>query len=156
LRASLPVFAAFGEADHIISIEDVQRFRNCLEANRSCYHIHIYDGAPHGWLNDTMPGRYRKPQADAGWAAQQRFLSKVFAGGYDAKQASWRFESERAWVMISPRTCAWSRGIAHVNWASRVISALMILETGQVLGFGGQFVRTWLHSLLRHRASRVS
>jgi carboxymethylenebutenolidase len=89
-----PVFAAFGEADHIISIEDVQRFRNCLEANRKSYDIHIYDGAPHGWLNDTMPGRYRKPQADAGWAAQQRFLSKVFAGGYDAKRASWRFESD--------------------------------------------------------------
>lgn len=89
-----PVFAAFGEADHIISIDDVQRFRNCLEANRKSYDIHIYEGAPHGWLNDTMPGRYRKPQADAGWAAQQRFLSRVFAGGYDPKRASWRFESE--------------------------------------------------------------
>jgi len=91
---SCPVFAAFGEADHIISIEDVQRLRNCLEANRKSYEMHIYEGAPHGWLNDTMPGRYRKPQADAGWAAQQRFLSKVFAGGYDAKRASWRFESD--------------------------------------------------------------
>jgi carboxymethylenebutenolidase len=91
-----PVFAAFGEADHIISIEDVQRFRNRLEANHKSYDIHLYEGAPHGWLNDTMPGRYRKPQADAGWATQQRFLSKVFAGGYDGKRVSWRFESESA------------------------------------------------------------
>jgi len=91
-----PVFAAFGEADHIISIEDVQRLRNRLEANHKSYDIHLYEGAPHGWLNDTMPGRYRKPQADAGWAAQQRFLSKVFAGGYDRKRVSWRFESESA------------------------------------------------------------
>jgi carboxymethylenebutenolidase len=89
-----PVFAAFGEADHIISIEDVQRFRNTLEANRKSYDIHIYRGAPHGWLNDTMPGRYRRPQAEAGWAAQQRFLSEVFAGSYDPKRVSWRFESE--------------------------------------------------------------
>jgi carboxymethylenebutenolidase len=89
-----PVFAAFGEADHIISIGDVQRFRNCLEANHKSYDIHIYEGAPHGWLNDTMPGRYRKPQADAGWAAQQRFLSKVFADGYCPERVSWRFESE--------------------------------------------------------------
>jgi carboxymethylenebutenolidase len=89
-----PVFAAFGEADHIISIDDVQRFRNSLEANRKSYDIHIYEGAPHGWLNDTMPGRYRKPQADAAWAAQQRFLSRAFAGAYDAKRVSWRFESE--------------------------------------------------------------
>ena len=41
-----------------------------------------------------MPGRYRKPQADAGWTAQQRFLSEVFAGAYDSKRVSWRFESE--------------------------------------------------------------
>jgi carboxymethylenebutenolidase len=89
-----PVFAAFGEADHIISLEDVQRFRNRLEANHKSYDIHVYEGAPHGWLNDTMPGRYRKPQADAGWAAQQRFLTKVFTGGYDPQRVSWRFESE--------------------------------------------------------------
>ena len=89
-----PVFAAFGDADHIIAIEDVQRLRNSLEAHRKNYEIHIYKGAPHGWLNDTMPGRYRKPQADAGWAAQQRFLSEVFAGTYDPKRVSWRFESE--------------------------------------------------------------
>ena len=87
-------FRGLGEADHIISIEDVQRFRNILEANNKSYDIHIYKGAPHGWLNDTMPGRYRKPQADAGWGAQQRFLSEVFAGSYDPKRVSWRFESE--------------------------------------------------------------
>jgi carboxymethylenebutenolidase len=89
-----PVFGAFGEADHIISIEDVQRLRNRLEAHRKSYDIHLYAGAPHGWLNDTMPGRYRKPQAEAGWAAQQRFLSKVFAGGYDTKRVSWSFEGD--------------------------------------------------------------
>src|SRR5437660_7431009 len=46
-----PVFAAFGDADHIIAIEDVQRLRNSLEAHRKNYEIHIYKGAPHGWLN---------------------------------------------------------------------------------------------------------
>src|SRR5215813_11923847 len=89
-----PVFAAFGEADHIISIEDVQRFRNRLEASHKSYDIHIYEDAPHGWLNDTMPGRYRKPQADAGWAAQQRFLTEVFGGGYDPATIRWQFECE--------------------------------------------------------------
>jgi carboxymethylenebutenolidase len=89
-----PVFAAFGEADHIISIADVQRFRNILEANHKSYDIHLYKGAPHGWLNDTMPGRYRKRQADAGWGAQQSFLAEVFAGGYDPKHVRWRFEGE--------------------------------------------------------------
>jgi len=89
-----PVFAAFGEADHMISLDDVRRFRDALETHRKSYDIHVYKGAPHGWLNDTMPGRYRKAAAQAGWAAQQRFLSEVFGGGYDDKMVRWRFVSE--------------------------------------------------------------
>jgi carboxymethylenebutenolidase len=88
-----PVFGAFGEADHIISLDDVLRFRNCLEANHKSYAIHVYKGAPHGWLNDTMPGRYRKPQAEAGWAAQQEFLADVFGGRY-AGTIRWQFACE--------------------------------------------------------------
>jgi carboxymethylenebutenolidase len=89
-----PTFAAFGEADHIISLDDVRRFRNAFEAHNKSYDIRIYKGAPHGWLNDTMPGRYRKREADAGWAAQQQFLSDVFAGAYHAGTIRWRFECE--------------------------------------------------------------
>ena len=74
-----PVFGAFGASDHIIAIEDVQRMRNCLEANKKSYDIHVYADAPHGWLNDTMPGRYRKPQAEQGWADQQKFLARVLS-----------------------------------------------------------------------------
>ena len=93
-KVPCPVFGAFGETDHIISLDDVRRFRDSLERHRKSYDIHIYKGAPHGWLNDTMPGRYRKPQADAGWAAQQRFLTEVFGGGYDPKTVRWQFECE--------------------------------------------------------------
>jgi carboxymethylenebutenolidase len=89
-----PVFGAFGAADHIISIDDVRRFRDALEAHKKTYEIHVYAGAPHGWLNDTMPGRYRAPQADAGWADQQQFLKRVFGGGFKRDLVSWRFESE--------------------------------------------------------------
>lgn len=88
-----PVFGAFGSADHIISIEDVLRFRDALERYRKSYDIHIYADAPHGWLNDTMPGRYRAPQADAGWADQQVFLKRVFSGDYKPDDVSWRFDS---------------------------------------------------------------
>jgi carboxymethylenebutenolidase len=86
-----PVFGAFGEGDHIISLDDVRRFRDSLEHHQKSYDIHVYKGAPHGWLNDTMPGRYRKAEAEAGWAAQQRFLTDVFGGGYDGKTIRWRF-----------------------------------------------------------------
>jgi carboxymethylenebutenolidase len=93
-KVPCPVFGAFGETDHIISLDDVRRFRDSLERHRKTYDIHIYKDAPHGWLNDTMPGRYRKPQADAGWAAQQRFLTEVLAPNYDSNTVRWRFECE--------------------------------------------------------------
>ena len=89
-----PVFGAFGADDHLISIEDVRRFRNALEEHNKSHEIHVYSGAPHGWLNDTMPGRYRKAQADSAWAAQQRFLREVFAGEWPSDRVRWRFESE--------------------------------------------------------------
>jgi carboxymethylenebutenolidase len=89
-----PVFAAFGETDHIISLDDVRRFRNALETRKKTYEINVYKGAPHGWLNDTMPGRYRKAQADAAWAAQQSFLSEVFGRGFDGKTVHWRFRCD--------------------------------------------------------------
>ncbi len=93
-KIKCPVFAAFGALDHIIAVEDVCRMRNAFEKNLISYDIHIYAGAPHGWLNDTMPGRYRKPQADAAWAAQQAFLKQVMALDYKADLVSWRFESD--------------------------------------------------------------
>ena len=89
-----PVFGAFGSDDHIISIDDVRRLRNALEQHKKSYEMHLYAGAPHGWLNDTMPGRYRKAQADAAWAAQQGFLKEVFAGEWPGNLVRWRFDSE--------------------------------------------------------------
>ncbi len=89
-----PVFGAFGSDDHLISVPDVCRFRDSLESHNRSYEIHLYGGAPHGWLNDTMPGRFRKAQADAAWSAQQHFLKAVFAGEWAPGQVRWRFESE--------------------------------------------------------------
>jgi len=89
-----PVFGAFGSDDHIISVDDVRRFRNALEEHKKSYEMHLYAGAPHGWLNNTMPGRYRRPQADAAWSAQQNFLKAVFAGEWSAKTVRWDFRSE--------------------------------------------------------------
>jgi len=92
-RIDCPVFGAFGSDDHIISVDDVRRFRDSLETHKKSYDIHLYAGAPHGWLNDTMPGRYRKAQADAAWAAQQAFLKAVFAGAWPRNRVCWRFDS---------------------------------------------------------------
>ena len=78
-----PVLGMFGETDHLIAIDDVRRLRDGLERHRKSYSIHVYRDAPHGWLNDTMPGRYRRAQAEAAWAHQRAFLQQVLAPGYD-------------------------------------------------------------------------
>jgi carboxymethylenebutenolidase len=78
-----PVLGMFGEADHLISIEDVRRLRDCLEQHGKTYRIRIYRDAPHGWLNDTMPGRYRRREAEAAWADQRAFLQEVLAPDCD-------------------------------------------------------------------------
>src|SRR5687767_8763853 len=93
-RVNCPVLGVFGEADHIISIDDVVRFRNCLEKARKNSHIRIYPDAPHGWLNDTMPGRYRKEAAKDAWSLMMAFLKKCFAGGWDRDRIVCKFESE--------------------------------------------------------------
>lgn len=90
-RIDCPVFGCFGEADHMISLDHVRHLRNSLEDNGKSYEIHVYKGAPHGWLNDTMPGRYRRAQAEAGLAAQFAFLREVFSPAHDREAVSWRF-----------------------------------------------------------------
>jgi carboxymethylenebutenolidase len=78
-----PVLGMFGETDHLISVDDIRRFRDCLERHGKTFDIHVYRDAPHGWLNDTMPGRYRRAQAEAAWADQRAFLQRVLAPDYD-------------------------------------------------------------------------
>lgn len=95
-KVSCPVLGVFGEADHIISIDDVARFRNCFEKYKKSCHIRIYRDAPHGWLNDTMPGRYRKQAANDAWKLMMAFLKKCFAGAWDRNRISCTYESDYA------------------------------------------------------------
>jgi carboxymethylenebutenolidase len=91
-----PVLGMFGETDHLISIDDVRRLRDCLERHDKTYDIHVYRDAPHGWLNDTMPGRYRRAQAEAAWADQRAFLHEVLAPSYDRAQRRQRYAADIA------------------------------------------------------------
>jgi carboxymethylenebutenolidase len=93
-QVNCPVLGIFGEADHIISIDDVVRFRNCLEKAKKNCHIRIYAGAPHGWLNDTMPGRYRKEAAKDAWNLIISFLRRYFAGGWNKDRITCTYQSD--------------------------------------------------------------
>jgi carboxymethylenebutenolidase len=92
-QVNCPVLGVFGEADHIISVDDVARFRNCFEKYKKSCHIRVYRDAPHGWLNDTMPGRYRKEAALDAWALMMSFLNKCFDGGWDKDRIFCVYES---------------------------------------------------------------
>ena len=91
-----PVLGMFGETDHLISLDDVRKLRECLERHRKSYEIHVYRDAPHGWLNDTMPGRYRRAQAEAAWDDQRAFLRAALATGRDRTQVCQRFVADVA------------------------------------------------------------
>jgi carboxymethylenebutenolidase len=93
-RLPCPLLGVFGESDHIISLEDVLRFRACLEQYRKSYHIRLYRDAPHGWLNDTMPGRYRKEAAQDAWRLLVSFLKKTLRNGRNKERIGWTFESD--------------------------------------------------------------
>jgi carboxymethylenebutenolidase len=94
VKINCPVLGIFGEADHIISVDDVVRLRNCFEREKKSYHVRLYRDAPHGWLNDTMPGRYRKEAAKDAWALMMTFLKKCFADGWDKERIFSTFESD--------------------------------------------------------------
>lgn len=89
-----PTLGVFGEADHTISIEDIRAFRAKLERYRKSYEFRLYPGMPHGWLNDTMPGRYRQKEAEAAWKLIMNFLDRVYTGGFPADQVRWRMAEQ--------------------------------------------------------------
>jgi carboxymethylenebutenolidase len=95
-RVQCPVLGVFGEADFLISLDDVGNFRAALERHRKSYHIKTFAGMPHGWLNDTMPGRYRPKEAEEAWRLGIDFLERVDSGGFPPDRVRWLFESDSA------------------------------------------------------------
>jgi len=92
---SAPGLYVFGEADHVISLDDVLRLKGTLEVQRKSYLMHIFPHVPHGWLNNTMPGRYRPHEADVAWLLLQGFLDDVFAGRWPQPgRVMWHFHSD--------------------------------------------------------------
>jgi carboxymethylenebutenolidase len=91
-----PALFVFGECDHLISLDHVRRVRGALEDGRRSYRMKVFPGMPHGWLNDTMPGRYRPQEAERAWRLLLAFLADVFSGRWPGGQVRWEFESASA------------------------------------------------------------
>ncbi len=91
-----PFLGLYGEADHSISVPDVIRLRNVLEKHDKSYRIKIFEDAPHGWLNNTMPGRYRKVAAENAMYEVVRFLKQnLSATSGRSNRVIWEFESNK-------------------------------------------------------------
>ena len=89
------VLGIFGERDHIISFDDVVRLRTALEGANRSYQLTIYADAPHGWLNDTMPGRYRPDIAKRTWDEVMDFLTRTLAHGRKRETIDWTFTARK-------------------------------------------------------------
>ena len=89
-----PLTAVFGELDNLIPLNNILRMCTVLAEARKSFGIRVYPDAPHGFLNDTMPGRYRGTQRDAAWNQITSFLRSVFAGEWKKDRAIWRFEAD--------------------------------------------------------------
>lgn len=89
-----PFLGLFGETDNHIPIRNVRRLRALLEQHGKSFEIALYEGAPHGFLNDTMKERYRPREAEAAWRRQMAFLEKAFSGGFDTARVEQRFAAD--------------------------------------------------------------
>ncbi len=78
-RLGAPVLGLFGERDHNIPVSEVCGFRDLLEASDKSYRIRMYEGAPHGFMNDTMPGRYHPFAETSAFLELDQFLAEQLA-----------------------------------------------------------------------------
>jgi carboxymethylenebutenolidase len=91
---SCPMVAVFGELDNLIPLNNIVRMVGVLANARKSFDVRVYAGAPHGFLNDTMPGRFRSEQTEAAWHQITTFLAAVFSGAHSKERVIWRFESD--------------------------------------------------------------
>ena len=81
-RVTAPVLGIFGEDDFVVSVEDMRRLRAVLEDHRKSYEFTLFPHMPHGWMNSTMPGRYRPAESEKAWAMIIDFLERVSCGSF--------------------------------------------------------------------------
>lgn len=90
----VPFLFLFGEKDHVISLDEVRRLRDAYESSKKSYRLRVFANMPHGWLNDTMPGRYRAAEAEEAWRGITRFSEEVFAGRWQRDRMRSEFMSD--------------------------------------------------------------
>ena len=93
-KVSCPVQGIFGELDNLVPVENVLRMCTVLAAAQKSFDVRVYADAPHGFLNDTMPGRYRADQTQTAWGQILSFLDVVLNQGWNKERVIWHVESD--------------------------------------------------------------
>ena len=95
-RVQAPILGIWGEDDSVVSVEDMRRLRDALESKRKTYEFTLFSHMPHGWMNSTMPGRYRPKESEQAWSMILEFMERVHAGEFPKDRVVWRFQSDIA------------------------------------------------------------
>ncbi len=95
-QTTIPMFFIFAERDHTISMDNVARLRGCLEAADISYRMRVIPDMPHGFLNDTMPGRYRPVEAQSVWGELLQFLGAVIRENWPHGKVEWDLHSVKS------------------------------------------------------------
>jgi len=95
-QVTAPIIGIWGEDDFVINVKEVRAFRDVLEEKRKTYEFTLFRGMPHGWLNSTMPARYRPKESDEAWALIIDFLQRAFDNEFDPGRVEWSFKSNIA------------------------------------------------------------
>lgn len=78
VHLQVPVAAFFGEADRLVPMTEVERYRSELSKHGKDFEIHTYEGADHGWTSPTGPA-YLEHAAEDCWRKAVQFLTKKIA-----------------------------------------------------------------------------
>jgi len=95
-RVTAPTLYVYGEKDHTTPISRVFSFRDEMEKHHKSCEIRLEPDMHHGWMNDTMPGRYRQKESAEAWDRIIEFLERVDSGYYPKDLVKIRFEADFA------------------------------------------------------------
>src|SRR5437867_3675272 len=95
-KVTAPTLYVYGEKDHTTPIQRVFEFRDEMERHHKNCEVCLEADMPHGWLNDTMPGRYRQKEAAEAWDRITDFLDRVYDGYFAPDRVTLSFEADFA------------------------------------------------------------
>ena len=95
-KVTAPTLFVYGEKDHTTPVDRVFAFRDEMERRNQTCEVRLVADMPHGWMNDTMKGRYRQQEAEEAWDQIMDFLDRAHGGYFKADQVHLGFEADFA------------------------------------------------------------